>query len=336
MRPRRHEVRHRLRRARHVPRARRDGTPTAACSSSSASHTGAKRASCNGRPLGGFGPREGAAQTELADGATRLGRRGGGSCNGSAADADQPRGVSGAVLGDPVVVDAARCNGELRILDAPPRLKPETGVQHRDVDALGVEHLAARARIEAGRVEVLVVACRCPRFSKEVPALPRPTNPRSVIRRSSTYASSNPLSPFQRRRMPRVAQRRGQPRRPRSGGSHTWPSASTILSRLDIPPPPRMHRAALVGCQRNSPAPLRPAAKRADRRDLFGDGGTDRARVAGADGLAGAPHPCAAHCADRRPVAGVVVAHRRRCRGHGCGQPAHHGLHAARCWSSSR
>ncbi len=73
------------------------------------------------------------------------------------ADATQPVGGGARPLGEPVVVDAARPGGELRVAD-PPELQPEPGVDHREVDALRVEDLDPLAGVEAGRVQVLVVA----------------------------------------------------------------------------------------------------------------------------------------------------------------------------------
>ena len=58
-------------------------------------------------------------------------------------------------------------------------LQAEAGIHHRDVDALGVEHLHALVRVEAGGVQVFVVAAAAEVVERS-PALPRPTRPRSV------------------------------------------------------------------------------------------------------------------------------------------------------------
>ncbi len=72
------------------------------------------------------------------------------------ADTLEPVGRRGAPVDDPVVVDPARPDRELGVLDAA-QLEAHPGVHHRDVDALGVEHLHPLLRVEPGRVEVLVV-----------------------------------------------------------------------------------------------------------------------------------------------------------------------------------
>ena len=72
------------------------------------------------------------------------------------ADAIEAVGRGRGVVGDPVVVDAARRDRELRVADAAQR-EAEAGIEHGDVDALGVEHLHSFARVEAGRMQVLVV-----------------------------------------------------------------------------------------------------------------------------------------------------------------------------------
>ena len=64
------------------------------------------------------------------------------------AHAHEPVGCRRAPLGDPVVVDLARRDREVGVVD-PAELQPEARVHHRDVDALGVEHLHPLVRVEA-------------------------------------------------------------------------------------------------------------------------------------------------------------------------------------------
>ena len=130
--------------------------PSASPVSSSASHTGVYDGSCNGTPLYAFG-RTNVPTSPRSFDAARLVGRGRGILQRQRTGALEPFGCDRAPLGDPVVVDPARPHRELGILDAA-ELQPETRVHHRDVDALGVEHLHPLGRVEAGRVQVFVVA----------------------------------------------------------------------------------------------------------------------------------------------------------------------------------
>ncbi len=99
---------------------------------------------------------EAADQAEVAD-AMGLGCRGRRVLHRERADAAQPVRCLGGPLGEPVVVDTTARHRELGILDAP-ELQAETRVDDGEVDALRVEDLHPLRGVEAGRVEVLVVA----------------------------------------------------------------------------------------------------------------------------------------------------------------------------------
>ena len=100
--------------------------------------------------------REAGLQTERRD-ATRFVGRALRVLHRERADTDEPVGLLRAPVGEPVVVDRAARDREVGVLDRA-ELQAEPGIHHRDVDALGVEHLHPLVRIEAGGVEVLVVA----------------------------------------------------------------------------------------------------------------------------------------------------------------------------------
>ncbi len=102
------------------------------------------------------GPGEPRNETAVAD-PVRLARGFGGVLHRERADALEAVGRDRAPLGDPVVVDRARLHREPRVGD-PPELETEAGIHHRDVDALGVEHLHPLVGVEPGGVAVFVVA----------------------------------------------------------------------------------------------------------------------------------------------------------------------------------
>ena len=141
-----------------------------------------------------------------------------------------------------------------RILDAAERLA-EPAVEHRDVDALGVEHAHALLRVEAGRVAVLVAhrvarssrSCACPRCR----ARRAPSGCRRRPRRAPAGCS---MSSFQRTRGPRSRIDGGRFRSQRSTGSQTWPSASTTTmwsELVPIGPPDHSSLAASAGYLRS-------------------------------------------------------------------------------------
>src|SRR6185369_13530796 len=89
-------------------------------------------------------------------GAPRFDDRGGGVLERNGRGGEEARRTGRAELGDPVVVDAAVPDGELGIVDRGQRER-EAAVEDGCVDALRVEDLDARARIEPGAVTVGVV-----------------------------------------------------------------------------------------------------------------------------------------------------------------------------------
>src|SRR5438045_3656493 len=77
-----------------------------------------------------------------------------------------------APLGEPVVVDLARLDREVRVSDGA-ELQTETWIHHRDIDALGVEHLDPFARVEARGVQVFVVPA-APEFVERLTGIAEP------------------------------------------------------------------------------------------------------------------------------------------------------------------
>ena len=101
-------------------------------------------------------PREPADEAEVLD-AVRLLGRGDRVLHRERADTDEAAGLGRAPLRHPVVVDAARPHRELGVDDRA-ELEAQPRVHDADVDALAVEDLHALVRVEAGRVQALVVA----------------------------------------------------------------------------------------------------------------------------------------------------------------------------------
>ena len=203
-------------------------SPSASPVSSSASHTGVYTRVVERHAVVRVRADERADEPEVLDPAGLVGR-GRGILQRQCAGSLQPVGCRGAPLGDPVVVDPARPHRELGILDAA-ELQAEARVHHRDVDALGVEHLHPLVRVEAGRVQVFVVAAA----AEVVEALARVAEAGKA-----TFDDDAILDEARgRSRCPR-SNAGGCPGRrdvreglgsQRSAGSQRWPSASTIRS----------------------------------------------------------------------------------------------------------
>ena len=104
--------------------------------------------------LHGVRPDEDAAHADrlralhLADGGVHVLHR-------HARDADEALRIRRAVVGEPVVVDAAARFGERGILDRFEQ-EPDRRIEHRGVDALGVQVLEPLLRIEAAGMELAV------------------------------------------------------------------------------------------------------------------------------------------------------------------------------------
>ena len=217
---------HALRRARHVDRARRRAG-RAACRSPRAPRTSGRRSWCqSGRSCTGFGRVTPATQAHARG---RGAPRGRGRRDPARQRAARPRGGRARPTHHSAIQSFQtwwHATASSRVRDAAERLA-EAAVEHRDVDALGVEHLDALVGVEAGRVagprsaaaaEVLVRLAR----------VAEPARPRSVAIRSSTRHSSyrSPRSSAAGSRgragaggcapTGRPARRRARPRRPRA------------------------------------------------------------------------------------------------------------------------
>ena len=107
-------------------------------------------------PLVGVRTGEAADEPQVAD-PSGLGGRRARVLEGQRTDPAQPVRRRGRPFGEPVVVDLAARDGELRVLD-PTELESEPRVDDGEVDPLRVEDLHAARGVEAGRVQVLVVA----------------------------------------------------------------------------------------------------------------------------------------------------------------------------------
>ena len=105
-------------------------------------------------PAARVGPYEGGHEPELVTGPAQLGGRGHGVLHRDHGRAEQPRGVGGAVRGQPVVVGAGDGHRGVGIVERP-EVQPDRREQHGLVDALGVHVDQPRRRVGPSRVGVV-------------------------------------------------------------------------------------------------------------------------------------------------------------------------------------
>jgi hypothetical protein len=170
---------------------------------------------------------EGAAHAEVAAGAAQLAHRRPHVLHRNRGDAGEAAAVGEAVVGEPVVVDAAARLGEGGILD---RFEEEADrrIEDGDVDALGVHVDEARRGSLPPGISSLY-RTPLPMSSNGRPAMPTPTMPNGNSGAPSRCTSSWRVSSFQITWNPFARCDAGSSRCHRSAGSMTCPSASMVF-----------------------------------------------------------------------------------------------------------